>query len=456
LLIARQATGTTLAAVWDDRLMTDRYLADHVLPADDAMSLHSPGFVDVAAGRIVATGRVADAPGLDADDTEHRVGGLLMPGLVNDHAHSAMTVLRGAGEGLALEQWLQEAIWPREGRLDAEGVRTGMLLGSAEMLLGGITTSNEMYFHPDAVAAAADEAGLRCRVGVAVVDAPGWERFGPIDAQIHHTVRLRDEWTGSDRIEIAFGPHSAYTLSSDALAEIGRLAVAERIPVHVHVAETRSEQELSRETSGKTVAAYLADLGIFEAPATAAHCVWVDESDIGILAEHGVGVAHCPGSNGKLASGMAPVVALRRAGVAVGISTDGPASNNNLDLWEEATLALLYARLRESDPIALGVPDALRMTTVEAAEALGRTDIGALAPGRWADMIRISLDDLVYDPVLEPGDVLSHLVWAGSSRDVTDVWVAGRQVVADRTCLTVDVERIRAEAREVARRITAG
>jgi 5-methylthioadenosine/S-adenosylhomocysteine deaminase len=436
--------------------MTDRYLADFVLPMDDALSLHAPGFVDVADGRVVASGAVQSAPPLGTGDSVHGVGGLLMPGLINDHAHSAMTVLRGAGEGLVLEQWLQEAIWPREGRLDSEGVRTGMLLGVAEMLLGGITTSNEMYFYPDAVAEAVDRGGMRSIVAAAVVDAPGWERLGSVDSQVADTLRLRDAWIHSDRIEIGFGPHSAYTLSTGILGEIGRLAVAEEMPVHVHVAETRFEADLSLERSGTTVPRYLADLGLFDARTIAAHCVWVEDSDIPIFTEHRVGVAHCPGSNGKLASGIAPVVALRRAGIPVGIATDGPASNNNLDLWEEATLALLYARLRDLDPVAIGVPDALRMVTSEAAAALGRHDIGALVPGRWADMIRISLDHLVYDPVLEPGDVLSHLIWAGSSRDVTDVWVGGRQVVADGECLTMDVDRVRAEAREVARRIAAG
>ena len=172
-----------------------------------------------------------------------------------------------------------------------------------------------------------------------------------------------------------------------------------------------------------------------------------------ILAEHGTGDAHCPGSNGKLASGIAPVTAMRRAGLPVGIATDGPASNNNLDLWEEATLALLYARLRDLDSSALGVMDALEMMTVEAAAALGRVEIGVLAPGYGADLIRISLEHPVFDPVLEPADVLSHLVWAGSSRDVTDVWVGGRQVVAGGECRTVDVAQVRSEARAIARRV---
>jgi 5-methylthioadenosine/S-adenosylhomocysteine deaminase len=172
-----------------------------------------------------------------------------------------------------------------------------------------------------------------------------------------------------------------------------------------------------------------------------------------VLAELGVGVAHCPGSNGKLASGMAPVVEMRRAGIPVGAATDGPASNNNLDLWEEARLALLYARLRERNAAALGVEDALRMITSEAAAALGRDDIGSLQPGRRADLIRVSTAHPVYDPVAEPIDLLSHLIWAGSARDVTDVWVGGHRVVDSGVPTNVDAAAARSRIREIATRL---
>jgi 5-methylthioadenosine/S-adenosylhomocysteine deaminase len=223
--------------------------------------------------------------------------------------------------------------------------------------------------------------------------------------------------------------------------------------VHIHVAETRAEGERLAARTGRSAPAHLAALGLFEGRALAAHCVWVDAADRAILAEAGVGVAHCPGSNGKLASGIAPVAALRAEGVAVGVATDGPASNNDLDLWEEALLALLFARLRDLDAAALGVEDALRMMTSEAAAALGRDDIGALVPGRRADMVRVALEHVAYEPVLAPADVPVHLVWAGSARDVTDVWVGGERVVSGGTCLTVDVAAARRRLRDAARRI---
>jgi 5-methylthioadenosine/S-adenosylhomocysteine deaminase len=270
---------------------------------------------------------------------------------------------------------------------------------------------------------------------------------------IRDAVSLRRALAGEELVEVGLGPHAAYTLSDAALRAVAEAAAEEDMPVHVHVAETATEGDGIRARTGKSVPGHLAGLGFFGARTLAAHCVWLDSGDIALLAAHGVGVAHCPGSNGKLASGLAPVAALLRAGVAVGVGTDGPASNDNLDLWEEARLALLYARLREGDAAALGVEAALRLMTTGAARALGRPDLGALLPGRRADMVRVALDDVVYDPVLSPRDLLGHLVWAGSRRDVTDVWVGGRRVVADGRCLTVDLPRERAGLRAAAARL---
>ncbi|MBM3695094.1 MAG: amidohydrolase [Actinobacteria bacterium] len=433
--------------------MTERYLADYVLPMDEAFSLYAPGFVDIESGRVAGVGPVAQAPLLGPDDAVHAVGGLLLPGLVNCHAHSAMTVLRGAGEGLPLDRWLREVIWPREGRLNASDARLGMLVGAAEMLQGGITTSVEMYFHAGAVAEAALEAGLRVLVFPAVAEAPGWERFGSPADMVRASVVLRAALAGEDLVEVGLGPHSAYTLSDVALQEVAEAARAENMPLHLHVAETREEGNGVLERTGRTVPAHLEALGCLVPRTLAAHAVWLTPEDVGIFAAYAVGVAHCPGSNGKLASGMAPLAALRRAGVAVGVGTDGPASNDDLDLWEEARLALLFSRLREGDAGAMGVEGALRLMTSEAAAALGRDDLGALLPGRRADMVRVSLDDVVYDPVLEPRDLLGHLVWAGSRRDVTDVWVGGRRVVEAGTCLTVDLPRVRPELRAAAARL---
>lgn len=433
--------------------MTERYVADYVAPMDEGFSLYAPGYVEVDGGLVTAVGPADGAPPPGSSPRVHRLEGLVLPGLVNGHAHSPMTVLRGAGEGLPLQRWLTEAVWPREARLTPDDVAVGMRAGAAELLRGGVTTTNEMYFFPEAVVHGAMEAGIRLIVSAAIVDAPGLERFGTPEQAIAATLDLRSRHADADLVEVGFGPHAAYTLRDQTLAEIGMVASREKMAVHIHVSETRAEGDPLAERTGMTASAHLAGLGVFEARAVAAHCVWVTGEDIRVLAERRVGVAHCPGSNGKLASGIAPVLAMRRAGIAVGVATDGPASNNNLDLLEEARLAVLYSRLRETDAASLGVEDALRMMTCDAAAALGREDLGALVPGRRADMIRVSLADLGYRPVVEPPDILAHFVWAGSSRDVRDVWVGGRRVVEDAEPIEVDLAETRCRLDEIGARI---
>jgi 5-methylthioadenosine/S-adenosylhomocysteine deaminase len=428
-----------------------RLVADVVAPMGGAAGVHAPGFVDVADGRIAAVGDLSAAPVLPDGATVERIGGLLLPGFLNGHAHSPMTVLRGAGEGLPLDRWLREVIWPREGRLTPDDVRTGMALGGAEMLLNGITTSSEMYYYPEAVAEGAVSVGIRSIVAVAVVT--GLDRFGTPDGQLAGAVELRNRMAGQPLVEVALGPHSAYMLDDAVLGAVRDTALANEMLVHIHVAETRDEGDAVEERTGRTVPSHLDDLGMLETRMVAAHGVWLTAGDIDLFARHGVGVAHCPGSNGKLASGIAPVRAMRAAGSAVAVSTDGPASNDNLDVVEEARLALLYARLREHDASALGTGEALRMITSEAAAALGRDDLGALEAGRRADIVRFSLERPEYGPVTDPSEIPAHLIWAGSARDVTDVWVEGRRVVADGEALLVDVAALQAEAASIAQRI---
>jgi len=428
-----------------------RLVGDYVAPMDAGMSVHAPGFVDIADGRVTVSGPLADAPDLRSDASVQNLGGLLIPGLINGHAHSPMTLLRGAGEGLPLDRWLTEVIWPREGRLNPDDVETGMMVGAAEMLRNGVTTSNEMYFFPEAVAAGASRAGMRAIVGITIIE--GLERFGTPDDQIESGLVLWEAMEGHPLIEVGFGPHSAYNLGDATLARLRDEALARDMLIHIHVAETRTEGDSVTKRTGRTVPEHLEHLGLLEARMVAAHGVWLTESDMALFGSRGVGVAHCPGSNGKLASGIAPVRAMRRAGIPVAVSTDGPASNDNLDVLEEARLALLYARLRDADAAALGVRDALRMVTSEAASALGRDDLGALVPGRRADVVRVSLDRPEFEPVAAPADVLGHLVWAGSARDVTDVWVGGRRVVAGGELTTLPLDEVRSAASAIANRL---
>ncbi|HEY6745680.1 MAG TPA: amidohydrolase [Mycobacteriales bacterium] len=422
-----------------------RLVADAVLPCDGTGAVHRPGAVDIGPdGRIVQVGPVATPAESTADSAEWTVrwvGGLLMPGLINAHSHSPMTLLRGQGEGLPLDRWLREVIWPREARIGAEDVFWGMSLATAELLRFGVTTSVEMYFHDDLLARAVEAAGSRCLLTPGIVVAPGWERFGTWADRIDWILQLRETYAGHDRIEVGFGPHSAYALPDEALVAIGEAARAADAPVHMHLAETEHEgDEVSARHGGATVPQVLADLGLFDVPrVVAAHGVWLTEKDVALLAGSGVAVAHCPSSNAKLASGTAAVSALRRGGVRVGLGTDGPASNNDLDMWEEMRLAALLARQREQDPTVLPATEVLALATVEGAAALGRPDLGALAPGRWADIIRLDLDDPGFVPVLSDADLAAHAVWSASRSAIRDVWVGGRQVLRDGECLTIDV-----------------
>lgn len=436
-----------------------RLVADAVLPCDGSGAVHRPGAVDVGPdGRIVRVGPVAGAAGSPMDGHEWTVrwvGGMLLPGLVNAHGHSPMTLLRGQGEGLPLDRWLREVIWPREARVGADDVYWGMTLACAELLRFGVTTTVEMYFHDDAVAEAVDAAGIRCVLTPGVVVAPGWERFGSWAERIGWIAGLRQEYADHPRIEVGYGPHSAYALPEEALRAVGDAARASGALVHLHLAETEHEgDEVSARHGGASVPQVLADLGLFEVDRVlAAHAVWLSDADVALLARSGVTVAHCPGSNAKLASGAARVTALLRAGVPVGLGTDGPASNNDLDMWEEMRLAALVARQREGDPTVLPAAEVLELATAGGAAALGRPDIGVLAPGRWADLLRLDLDDPGFVPVLEDGDLVAHAVWSATREAVRDVWVAGRQVVTDGVCSTVDVGEARRRVQAAAARL---
>lgn len=423
-----------------------RYLADAVVPCDGTDTVHRPGVLDVGAdGRIVHVGAVAGAP--TTHGPVHDLGGLLMPGLINAHAHTPMTLVRSAGDGLPLQRWLTEVIWPREGAMTDEDVYWGMVLGSIEMLRAGVTTSCEMYLHDAAMIDAVEATGARMVVTPGVVRAlHGDDLEGRIAGIADlHAARHRPE----SGIVVGFAPHSPYDLEPEMVRDIAAEARRLGTIVHVHLEETRDERQQVLDTHGCTATRLLADHGVFDGPVVAAHGVWLDDDDRRILAEAGAAVAHCPQSNLKLGSGVAPVVALRGAGVTVALGTDGPASNDDLDLWEELRLAPMLARGTALDPAALGVVDALSMATRDGGRAVGWPEIGELRAGAWADMCRIDLDQPAYVPVTEPRDLLAHLVWAGSSRHVTDVWVAGRHVVAGGECLGMD----RAEAcAEVARR----
>ena len=432
-----------------------RLHAPIVLPCDPACSVLRDAVVDIDdGGRITHCGPAATAP--PATGTTVSLPGILLPGLINAHAHSPMTVLRGMGGDLPLMRWLTEIIWPAEAKLSPQDVAAGMRLGSVEMLRAGVTTSAEMYFHGEQLVQAVLDTGARLVLAPAVIDAPGW----------NWRTQLTDinRWIDADglrfgegeRIELGYGPHSAYTLSPEALTMVFGEARARGALVQIHVAESLQEDQAQRAEHG-SVPALLASLDVLGGRTLAAHAVHLSDEDIALFARAGVGVAHCPGSNAKLASGIARVPALRAAGVPVGLGTDGPASNDDLDLWEDVRLAAMVARLSTMDSGALTAADVLLLATCGGAEALHRNDIGVLEAGRWADVVHVDVDDPAFTAGLDVSDehLLSNLVWAAGSRTVSDVWVAGEQVLAGAEPTRIERAKAQAEAGEVTRRLLA-
>jgi 5-methylthioadenosine/S-adenosylhomocysteine deaminase len=435
--------------------MRQRLRAPIVLPCDPDCSVLRDAVVDIEDdGRIGYVGPFLDAPG---EEEVTDLPGILLPGLINTHAHTPMTVLRGMGGDLPLLSWLRDVIWPAEARLTARDMHDGMLLGSVEMLRAGVTTSLEMYFHLDQLWEAVLATGARAVLAGGIVEAPGFTPRGLIDVMNglidEHGLRFGP----GDRIELAYGPHSAYTLSAETLTEVAKAAHERDALMHIHVAETALEDAAVREAHG-SVPNLLASIGFFGGRVVVAHAIHLSDSDIRVFAEHGVAVAHCPGSNAKLASGIARVPDLRAAGVPVGLGTDGPASNDDLDLWEDMRLAAMFARMSTLDASSLVAADVLLMATRAGAAALGRDDIGVLDEGRWADVVHVSPDAPAFAAGLDVPDVqlLSNLVWAAGARQVNDVWVAGDQVVRDGETTRVDRAEAQARAGAVTRRLLAG
>ncbi|HET9118640.1 MAG TPA: amidohydrolase family protein [Pseudonocardiaceae bacterium] len=442
-----------------------RLTAPVVLPCDEQCTVLRDAVVDVDdAGRIRHVGPSDTAPATAGPVLA--LTGILMPGLVNVHAHTGMTGLRGLGGDLPLMRWLTEVIWPAESRVDADDVRAGMLVGALEMLGAGITTSVEMYFYPEAVVDAVLAAGSRAVVTPGIIAAPGWDRLGTWQQMLDRVSRWIDadglRFGPGDRIEVGYGPHAAYTLPPEALAAAGAAAQERGALLHIHVAETAGEDAAIREAHG-SVPLLLEKLGVLgrddsaqRTRVLAAHAVHLSDTDIAVLSRHRVGIAHCPGSNSKLASGIARLRDLRTAGIAVGLGTDGPASHDDLNLWNDTRLAALLARLATGDAAAVTAAQALLLATRGGAAALGRDDLGTLRPGAWADLLHLSADDSAFAAGFDvpDGQLLANLVWAAGARAVRDVWVAGQPVVQAGSSTRVDAAEALAGLRSRVSRIT--
>ncbi len=352
---------------------------------------------------------------------------VLIPGLVNLHTHAAMALMRGIGDDLPLMRWLQEVIWPAEAKHVSDTfVREGTLLAAVEMLRGGITTCSDMYFHPDAAAQAFDLVGMRAMVGIVLIDFPT-AYATDADDYLRKGLAARDRWRRQPRIGFTVAPHAPYTVSDENLIRAQTLARELDLPLHIHLHETDGEIRESIAAHGLRPLARLERLGIAADNLVAVHAVHLNSHDIDLLASHGASVAHCPTSNMKLASGIAPVPRLLEAGVRVGLGTDGAASNNRLDLFQEMRHAALLAKVSSGDATAVPAHSALHMATLAGAEALGLGDeIGSIVRGKRADLCAVNLADISMRPCFEP---LSHLVHAAGRDQVSHVWIDGESRV---------------------------
>jgi 5-methylthioadenosine/S-adenosylhomocysteine deaminase len=432
--------------------MPHRFAARAVVVGDRAGTVLRDAVVDVSGGRIGWVGPAAEAP--PADDAEVvELPGVLMPGLVNVHSHAPMVLFRGQGEGLPLDRWLREVMWPREARLTAEDVEVAMTAASAEMLGNGVTTSVEMYFHPERIAAAVGSTGARAIIATPLIPLPG---MPPFEEQLRTAVDLAAGAPGDGTVEFGIGPHAAYTVPLPVLRAAAEAAREHGLLLHLHVAETATEGADLLAVHGLSVPALLAAHDVLGGRVLAAHCVHMDDGDLDLWHEYDVAVAHCPASNAKLASGIAPLRAMLDRGIRVGMGTDGPASNDGLDLLADLRLAASFARLAGRSATALTAAEGIWLATGAAADAVGRPDLGQLVAGRRADLVHVDTRNLVFEPVGDASDVLAHLLWSGAGRHVRDVWVGGRQVVRDFTSTTVDTEALRIDVAARATRLAAG
>ena len=412
------------------------------------------GILCVRHGRIAAI--TARGKGLDLPPSRETIdagGGIVMPGLVNTHTHLPMTLFRGLADDLPLMEWLNGTIFPAESaHIRPDTVFRGTRLACAEMILGGTTTCCDGYFHEDAVARAVLSSGMRAVLGQGVIDFPAPGVSDPA-TNIAHAAAFVEKWKDEHPlVSPAVFCHSPYTCSGKTLKKAKALARSRGVLFQIHAAETRTERDRSLSERGVTPIRYLDDLGLLDPGTLLVHAVWTDEADVERIARSGAAISHNPESNMKLASGIAPVERYLAAGIPVGLGTDGCASNNNLDLFQEMDTAAKLHKASTLDPTVMDARTVVRMATRQGAAAIGLGGVtGALEIGKQADLIILDTTQPHMTPLYDPA---SQIVYAAKASDVRTVVVAGRVLMKDRTLLTLDVEEILAEVRKIARRIT--
>ncbi len=420
-----------------------------MVPVDEDRPSFFNGDLLVEDGEIAAVSELPERIEAAAADVRVIDGSrlILMPGLVNTHGHAAMVLFRGFADDLPLNHWLEQKIWPLEEHLTADDIYWGTMLSIVEMIKGGTTTFADMYFFMNQVAEAVGESGIRA------VLTRGLVGVGDNSAvSFQEGEQLYRDWhgRGAGRISITLGPHAPYTCPPDFIKEVMAAADRLQVPLQIHLAETAGEVEACRQEHGCSPIQLMDRLGLFQHKVTAAHCVHLDDDDIAIMAQKQVCVAHNPGSNLKLGSGVAPVSKLLDAGVTVGLGTDGAASNNNLDMFEEMRLAALLAKGIHQDPTLIPAGKALKMATADGAEALFLKNLGKLKEGCKADIIGISRDLPHSVPLHNP---VAYLVYAAGAADVRLVMVDGELLLEKGEFLYLDEEKIQAEAARCAMRL---
>jgi 5-methylthioadenosine/S-adenosylhomocysteine deaminase len=439
LLAAAALLGDSADWIW-----TGRY----VVTMDAQRRVIENGAIAIRGDRILAAGTRAEIEQrYQAGQHLDRPDAIIAPGLISTHTHAAMSLLRGIADDLRLQDWLEHFIFPAEARnVTADFVRWGTRLGCLEMMLSGTTTFTDMYYFEDVVAEAAKEAGMRGVLGETIIGFPSPDAKTPQDA-LAFTGRFLTRFDNDPLIVPAVAPHAIYTNSDDTLKQCRALANQHNAPLLIHLSETKRENDDSLAQRKKTPTQALDALGVFNGRTVAAHAVWVDEADLAILKARGVGIAHCPSSNMKLASGVAPVTRMLAMDLPVGLGPDGPAgSNNDFNMFEEMDLAAKLQKVTTGDPRNLPAAAAVEMATIRGARALGMDkEIGSLEAGKRADLISIRLDRANAVPLY---NVYSQMVYALKGSDVQDVMVNGRMLVRDAQALTLNAARIEAKARE--------
>ncbi|SMC55595.1 5-methylthioadenosine/S-adenosylhomocysteine deaminase [Desulfocicer vacuolatum DSM 3385] len=425
-----------------------------ILTMNAGLEVIEKGAVRVRDGIIISVGKDDMEPSQEVPTREIDAhGGIIMPGLINSHTHAAMTLFRGLADDLPLMEWLNDHIFPAEAKITADMVYRGTLLACAEMLLSGTTCFCDMYLFEEEVAKAASKAGMRAVVGEVLYDFPS-PCYGPLDKGFEYVKTMMEKWKAHPLITVAVEPHATYTCAPELLTRAADMARTRQVPLVIHVAETRNEVKLIKEKYGKTPVNFLADLGILGPNVVACHSVHLTPEERAVYRKFDVKVAHCPESNMKLASGVAPVPEFLSEGICVALGTDGCASNNDLDLFQEMDSAAKLHKVFSMNPEAVDAASAVKMATINGARALGLDEsVGSLEPGKKADIIVVDTRSPHMVPMYNP---YSQLVYAAKGSDVMLSIVDGKVLMENQALTTLDVDQVMDDVLAMAKKIAAG